>query len=114
MWRMIKAAVGVLRRLLVTEEPAVVVSAVERRLRHEAELLAAGWVPWLDPYRVGLPSPYRHELVETTRATMGAGVTVLSPREMHPLTNVAGLFWRPWRGRTIETRPANRLDGPYG
>jgi hypothetical protein len=60
-----------------------------------------GWRSWGDS------NPYRFQMVE---AWSGGWMEpeVLRPREMHPATNVAGLFWRPVQAARHEPEVANR------
>lgn len=51
---------------------------------------------------VEVPSPYSHETIWIMRDGWEKPL-VCTVRDMHPMMNVAGLRWKPWRGKTIGT-----------
>jgi len=51
-------------------------------------------MPWLDPYLLNRLRPHYYKVIEVWRRGY-TEVKVISPRDLDPLTNIAGLYWRP-------------------
>ena len=56
-----------------------------------------GFMQWLDSYGRQTARPYDYELVETWDRFLGVRC-VIDPSAMHPMTNVANLYWKPVGG----------------
>jgi hypothetical protein len=66
------------------------------------------WLRWDNggmPLQPEGPSPYRHRLVEVWRAEWSE-VEVLRISDLHPATNIHGLYWRPLPAPRLEPEVA--------
>jgi len=61
----------------------------------EEELLKQGWHDWYYSHMFGTEIPYKHEQIEITRKEWNS-VRVIRPKDVHPMTNIVGLYWRPY------------------
>ena len=63
-------------------------------------LRANGWKDWIPDYMGTFPeaTPQQYARVWIWRPEWTSLPCDVDPRELDPQMNVAGLFWKPWRG----------------